>query len=60
MGFDPYSVNPRTFPIGLGLRGMEERALALGGSLEVKSGLSEGTEVRACFPTGGQTGNGHH
>ena len=51
-GFDPYSVNPRSFPIGLGLRGMEERALALGGRLEVKSDLRKGTELRAYFPNG--------
>jgi len=55
-GFDPYSVNPRSFPIGLGLRGMEERALALGGRLEVKSDLRKGTELRAYFPSG--MGNG--
>jgi PAS domain S-box-containing protein len=55
IGFDPYSVNPQPFPIGLGLRGMEERALALGGRLEVKTQLHQGTELRACFPQNGRT-----
>jgi signal transduction histidine kinase len=55
IGFDPYSVNPQSFPIGLGLRGMEERALALGGRLEVKTQPHKGTELRACFPQNGRT-----
>jgi signal transduction histidine kinase len=54
IGFDPYSVNPQPFPIGLGLRGMEERALALGGRLEVKTQPHKGTELRACFPQNGR------
>jgi PAS domain S-box-containing protein len=35
----------------LGLRGMKERALALGGALVIKSGPAQGTEIRATFPT---------
>jgi signal transduction histidine kinase len=36
----------------LGLRGMEERALAVAGYLQVVSILAEGTEIRAIFPIG--------
>jgi PAS domain S-box-containing protein len=35
----------------LGLRGMKERALALGGALKIKSQPAQGTEIRATFPT---------
>jgi PAS domain S-box-containing protein len=35
----------------LGLRGMKERALAIGGALKIKSGSAKGTEIRATFPT---------
>jgi PAS domain S-box-containing protein len=34
----------------LGLRGMEERALAVGGYVEIDSGAGRGTRVRATFP----------
>ena len=34
----------------LGLRGMEERALAVGGYIEIDSGSGRGTRVRAIFP----------
>lgn len=34
----------------LGLVGMEERALALGGRLELRSTPGEGTRVRLCCP----------
>src|SRR6266481_5525344 len=34
----------------LGLRGMEERALAVAGRLDILSGQSLGTEIRASFP----------
>jgi len=34
----------------LGLRGMEERALAVTGRLEIVSGVSGGTEIRALLP----------
>ena len=30
---------------------MKERALALGGTLEIESAPAQGTEIRACFPT---------
>ena len=34
----------------LGLRGMEERALAVAGRLEILSAVSKGTEIRALLP----------
>ena len=34
----------------LGLRGMEERALALRGKIEIESALQNGTQIRATFP----------
>jgi len=34
----------------LGLRGMEERALAVGGHIEIDSGSGRGTRVRTIFP----------
>jgi PAS domain S-box-containing protein len=34
----------------LGLRGMEERALAVGGHIEIDSGSGRGTRIRATFP----------
>lgn len=42
--------------IRLGLHGMKERALALGGALNIKSTPAQGTEIRATFPTAGQRG----
>ena len=49
VGFDAAAGNGAA-PFRLGLRGMEERALALGGKLEIKSLPSSGTEIRAHFP----------
>lgn len=46
-GFD---VHTRNLAGSVGLRGMRERALALGGRLEIKSSPSRGTEIRAYFP----------
>ncbi|MFN2531931.1 MAG: PAS domain S-box protein, partial [Pyrinomonadaceae bacterium] len=34
----------------IGLRGMEERALAVGGCLKIISTLAEGTQIQAAFP----------
>jgi PAS domain S-box-containing protein len=51
IGFDKHSRNAAS-PHPLGLRGMEERALALGGKLEINSAPSQGTEICAHFPNG--------
>lgn len=46
-GFDPKGgVSPRS----LGLLGMRERALMLGGALEIDSGIGQGTQVRLSIP----------
>jgi PAS domain S-box-containing protein len=50
VGFDVSARNGSATPVRLGLRGMEERALALGGRLEIKSAPARGTEIRAHFP----------
>jgi|GEM_PF-6040119 len=48
-GFDASAGNGAA-SFHLGLRGMEERALALGGRLEIKSAPAGGTEILAFFP----------
>ncbi|MGI9069263.1 MAG: PAS domain S-box protein [Pyrinomonadaceae bacterium] len=53
IGFDESS-NGGASAIHLGLRGMKERALAVGGTLDIESGSNRGTEVRAHFPTAGK------
>jgi signal transduction histidine kinase len=45
-GFDPKAAAGK----GQGLRNLEERAMALGGSLEIQSSREEGTTVRAIIP----------
>ncbi|MDQ5847303.1 MAG: sensor histidine kinase, partial [Acidobacteriota bacterium] len=52
IGFDRHSRNTATSSHPLGLRGMQERALALGGKLEINSVPSQGTEICAQFPNG--------
>ena len=49
-GFDMNAVQSRMERVSLGLAGMEERALLLGGSLYVRSRLDYGTEVEAVIP----------
>ena len=49
IGFDVHSQNLAPFTTHLGLRGMRERALALGGRLEVRSS-PRGTRISASFP----------
>lgn len=50
-GFDARAATPR----GLGLLGMEQRAIAVGGSLRVESEVGHGTQVRFdCHPSGKQ------
>ncbi|HYU98526.1 MAG TPA: PAS domain S-box protein [Pyrinomonadaceae bacterium] len=48
-GFDAHSHNLAPFTTHVGLRGMRERALALGGRLDVRSS-SRGTRISASFP----------
>ncbi len=56
VGFDPGAMAPlpQTRP-KLGLLGMEERAIALRGKLEVESARFSGTTIRAIIPIGGNT-----
>lgn len=49
-GFDPKCPVRAT---ALGLRGLRERATALGGRTRVESSPGRGTTVEACFPAGG-------
>ncbi len=49
-GFDMNAVQSRIERASLGLAGMEERAMLLGGSLDVRSRPSYGTEVEAVIP----------
>ncbi|MFO7697252.1 MAG: ATP-binding protein [Anaerolineae bacterium] len=46
VGFDP----DLSYPGHLGLRSMQERIVALGGALEIRSTPGHGTQVRARFP----------
>jgi PAS domain S-box-containing protein len=51
VGFDIASLRKSASEAGaLGLRGMEERALAVGGYIEIDSGSGRGTRIRATFP----------
>jgi signal transduction histidine kinase len=51
MGFDVEGLFSNASTVAaLGLRGMEERALALGGEIEIESALQKGTRIRATFP----------
>jgi signal transduction histidine kinase len=47
-GFDRTAIDPRR----LGIVGMGERAAALGGELEVKTAVGEGTRIRLTIPAG--------
>ena len=49
-GFDMESVQSRIGRVSLGLAGMEERAMLLGGSLYIRSRPNYGTEVEAVIP----------
>lgn len=49
-GFDMEAVQSRIGRVSLGLAGMEERAMLLGGSLYVRSRPNYGTEVEAVIP----------
>jgi PAS domain S-box-containing protein len=55
-GFKVSDALSRTGPnASLGLQGMRERAIAVGGVVEIESAPGEGTEVRASFPFGSQS-----
>ena len=49
-GFDMDTVQNRIGRVSLGLAGMEERAMLLGGSLDISSRPNYGTEVKAVIP----------
>ena len=49
-GFDMDTVQSRIGRVSLGLAGMEERAMLLGGSLDISSRPNYGTEVEAVIP----------
>jgi PAS domain S-box-containing protein len=51
VGFKERAPNGDASAIRLGLRGMRERALAVGGTLEIESAPARGTEIRAYLPT---------
>jgi signal transduction histidine kinase len=53
-GFDVEGRLPETK--GLGIRGMTERVLSLGGTLIIKSAVQKGTEIRATIPAKQQRG----
>jgi signal transduction histidine kinase len=51
VGFDARRLLKHGFPLTtMGLRGMEERALAVGGDLKIGSAPDRGTEIHASFP----------
>lgn len=51
IGFKERTPDGDASAIRLGLRGMRERALAVGGTLEIESAPARGTEIRAYLPT---------
>jgi PAS domain S-box-containing protein len=57
-GFDPQGVlSPR---VSSGLSGMQERAVLLGGQLQVNSGAGSGTRLLAEFPIQSKEHHNHH
>jgi PAS domain S-box-containing protein len=50
VGFDTSALKHKTAADIFGLRGMEERALLVGGRLRILSAPSRGTKIRAYFP----------
>jgi signal transduction histidine kinase len=51
-GFDKNSVKNRIGRVSLGLAGMEERAMLMGGRVQIHSHPGQGTEVEAVIPYG--------
>ena len=49
-GFDPSRLSPITQAGHFGLRQMRERILDLGGTLDIRSAIGQGTELRITFP----------
>jgi len=49
-GFDPSRLSPITQAGHFGLRQMRERILDLGGTLDIRSTIGQGTELRITFP----------
>jgi len=52
VGFEPATLRKRSRRVTLGLVGMQERAHAAGGVVEIHSRLGRGTEVRFSVPVG--------
>jgi PAS domain S-box-containing protein len=50
LGFDVDALSQRASGATLGLQGMQERAFAVGGTIEIDSAVAKGTTVRASFP----------
>jgi signal transduction histidine kinase len=51
VGFDVQAaLNRAAHGASMGLLGLEERALLVGGQIEIESAPGRGTEIRACFP----------
>jgi signal transduction histidine kinase len=50
IGFDLQSLSDGSHPNGLGLRGIQERLAALGGTLQITSSPGQGTELLAYIP----------
>ena len=51
VGFDLAAANERAARGGsMGLLGMQERVMIVGGRVDIQSAPSLGTEVRVCFP----------
>ncbi len=58
LGFDPKAVKPIGIDQHLGILGMRERVVLLGGSLEVRSQKGAGTYIRGELPLLDNNGNG--
>lgn len=59
VGFSSKRNVPST-PLNLGVLGMRERAAAVGGSLNIKSAVNQGTTVKLCLPIHSAVMEGSH